>query len=77
MPIYEYVCQDCGTKFEKLMLRASDKEELACPSCGKSHLDPQLSTFAAHSGGGSGSQTALPRCPSGGCCPNAGTCGMN
>jgi putative FmdB family regulatory protein len=76
MPIYEYVCEDCGTKFEKLVLRASDKEGLACPKCGKSRLAPQLSTFAAHAGGDS-APAAMPQCPSAGCCPHGGMCGMN
>lgn len=73
MPIFEYRCQDCATRFEKLV-RASDTSEILCPSCGKSHLDLQLSTFAAHSGS---SQSEGPSCPSFGSCPNAGTCGMN
>jgi putative FmdB family regulatory protein len=76
MPIYEYVCEDCGTKFEKLVLRASDKEELACPSCGQSRLEQQLSTFAPHASAGS-SQPSMPQCPSAGGCPRAGMCGMN
>ena len=37
MPIYEYKCQDCGTKFEKLV-RRSEGPELECPSCGQKHL---------------------------------------
>ena len=44
MPIYEYLCEDCGSKFEKLV-RNGDAG--ACPTCGESHLKPQLSTFAA------------------------------
>ncbi len=75
MPIYEYVCEDCETKFEKLVLRAGDKENLVCPSCGQSRLAPQLSTFAAPSSGAA-SQSAMPQCPSAGGCPGAGTCGM-
>ena len=75
MPIYEYKCQDCGTKFEKLV-RHSDAAETACPSCGKTRLEQQFSTFAAHSGSSSHSSEA-PMCPSGGSCPNAGSCGMN
>ena len=50
MPIYEYVCDDCGTKFEKLVRRNQDA--IACPSCGESHLNTALSTFAAHSSNG-------------------------
>ena len=33
MPIYEYVCDDCGTKFEKLVRKNGDA--LACPTCGR------------------------------------------
>ena len=49
MPIYEYKCDDCGTKFEKLVRRTGD--EVACPSCGQNHLKQEFSTFAAHAGG--------------------------
>jgi putative FmdB family regulatory protein len=75
MPIYEYKCQDCGTKFEKLV-RRSEGSELVCPSCGQKHLEQELSTFAAHSGGSSPTPDA-PMCPSGGPCSNPGMCGMN
>jgi putative FmdB family regulatory protein len=74
MPIFEYRCQDCGTKFEKLV-RRSDTAALECPSCGKQHLEQELSTFAAHANGGSKSAD-MPVCPSGRC-SNPGMCGMN
>ena len=74
MPIYEYRCEDCGTKFEKLMRRSSDVSELACPSCGEKHLRQELSTFAAHSGAGKSADA--PMCPRGGRC-DPGMCGMN
>ena len=35
MPIYEYKCQDCGTKFEKLLRRSDEAAGLDCPSCGQ------------------------------------------
>jgi putative FmdB family regulatory protein len=75
MPIFEYKCQDCGSRFEKLIRRSSDVPELACPSCGQKHLSQELSTFAAHSNGGSKAAEA-PVCPSGRC-SNPGMCGMN
>jgi putative FmdB family regulatory protein len=75
MPIFEYRCQDCGTKFEKLVRRSTDAAELACPSCGKQHLNQELSTFAAHANGSPKSAPA-PACPSGRC-SNPGMCGMN
>ena len=75
MPIYEYKCQDCGNRFEKLVRRSSDVDTLECPSCGQKHLSQELSTFAAHANGGSKSQD-MPVCPSGRC-SNPGMCGMN
>jgi putative FmdB family regulatory protein len=74
MPIYEYSCQDCGTRFEKLVRRSSDAAELECPSCGEKHLQQELSTFAAHANGAP--KAEMPSCPSGRC-SNPGMCGMN
>ncbi len=50
MPIYEYLCQDCGNKFEKLVRRTDDALEAGCPSCGQKHLQQEYSTFAARAG---------------------------
>jgi putative FmdB family regulatory protein len=75
MPIFEYCCDECGKKFEKLIYRDSEEAELVCPDCGKQHLHRELSTFAAHAGGSTADRA--PRCPSGGMCPTPGACGMN
>jgi putative FmdB family regulatory protein len=75
MPIYEYLCQDCGTKFEKLVRRVADTPETACPSCGQKHLTQEFSTFAARANGASKSPE-MPSCPSGQC-SNPCMCGMN
>jgi putative FmdB family regulatory protein len=73
MPIYEYACEDCGSKFEKLVRRAADKVE--CPSCGKDHLKVEFSTFAAHAN--AGRKEASPGgCPSG-MCRTPDLCGRN
>jgi putative FmdB family regulatory protein len=76
MPIYEYRCEDCGAKFEKLVRRAADVPAIECPSCGQKHLQQELSTFAAHANGSSKSADG-PMCPSGGRCGTPGMCGMN
>ena len=76
MPIYEYRCEDCGTKFEKLVRRAVDGPNVECPSCGQKHLTQELSTFAAHAANGSSKSAEAPSCPSG-MCSNPGMCGMN
>jgi putative FmdB family regulatory protein len=74
MPIYEYRCDDCGAKFEKLVRRSADTAELVCPSCGTKHLTQELSTFATHASGAKAAE--MPSCPSGRC-SNPGVCGMN
>jgi len=33
MPIYEYECQQCGKRFERLQ-GMGDESSLACPDCG-------------------------------------------
>jgi putative FmdB family regulatory protein len=74
MPIYEYICDDCGTNFEKLVRNG---DAVACPDCGESHLTPKLSTFAAHSSGKAGGQAAeFPSC-AGGMCQTPDLCGRN
>ena len=52
MPIYEYVCLDCGNRFELLVLRS--EEEVICPSCECARLERVMSPFArSASAGGS------------------------
>jgi putative FmdB family regulatory protein len=74
MPIYEYICEDCGTKFEKLVRRNDDA--LACPKCGQAHLTTALSTFATHSNGKTNSSAEFPACP-GGMCQTPDLCGRD
>jgi putative FmdB family regulatory protein len=73
MPIYEYRCEDCGTRFEKLVRGGTEVE---CPQCGQKRLKQELSTFAAHASSGAKPSGQPPMCPSGGPC-NPGMCGMN
>jgi putative FmdB family regulatory protein len=80
MPIFEYACDDCGTKFEKLVRRTAETDELRCPSCGQKHLTTQYSTFSAR--GGAAKKDAEPAggCGSGMCGADfcgGGMCGMN
>ena len=76
MPIYEYQCQDCNNKFEKLVRRAAEAAEVKCPSCGQAHVSQQYSTFSARANGTAPSRSEAPACP-GGMCGNPGLCGMN
>lgn len=70
MPIYEYKCDSCGNKFEKLVRRPEESDGLECPSCGERHLSREFSTFAAHAHGAP-ARSEMPMCP-GGMCSNPG-----
>lgn len=46
MPIYEYECPNCGSKFEMLRPVAGEDDEVRCPACGAGEVKRRLSTFA-------------------------------
>lgn len=63
MPIYEYVCQACSTRYESIVL--SSETKVKCPQCGSERKTLQLSVFSAPRGGNSStskSAEAAPRC---------------
>jgi len=45
MPLYEYLCDACGQRFE-LIQKFSDPPPEACPKCGKGPVERQLSSPA-------------------------------
>ena len=51
MPIYEYVCQDCSTKYDKFVRSLTARVELKCPKCGSAHGEKALSAFSSRSAG--------------------------
>jgi putative FmdB family regulatory protein len=48
MPIFEYVCSECHTRFEHLQ-RGSARP--TCPDCRSEQLEKQLSVFAVNAKG--------------------------
>ena len=72
MPIHEYLCESCETRFDHLARRLGDKPA-ACPECGKARgLARQLSAFSAPRSASS----PAPRLPAAcGTCPGAAECG--
>jgi len=68
MPLYEYSCKACGTRFEILQRMGSSAQGLACPRCGSPEVAKQFSTFAS-AGTGQGMPCGAPSaasCGSGG-----------
>jgi putative FmdB family regulatory protein len=76
MPIYEYVCDDCGKRYEQIVLSRS--QEVACPDCSSKRHTLQLSVFSAHaSSSANGSPRSEGPAPGGSCACGMGGCGRN
>jgi putative FmdB family regulatory protein len=75
MPIYEYLCDDCGEHYERIVM--SKSQAIECPKCASTKRTIQLSVFAAPANGGkaSGGSSSGPSSGGGGCC--GGGCGCN
>ena len=50
MPLFEYVCTECGHRFEALVV--GERKPEACPACESRLIEKQFSTFGLGSGGG-------------------------
>ncbi len=61
MPLYEYRCDDCQTRFEVLQRMSEGAADLSCPECGGSRLAKQFSTFAATTSTGGSTGAAAGR----------------
>jgi putative FmdB family regulatory protein len=76
MPLYEYECSECETRFDALRGMSEADDPITCPQCGGRETDRVISLFSAIgdqgiiAGEGSG-------CAS--CSPSAScaTCGSN
>lgn len=66
MPIYEYVCRDCGDRFQRMRAMRERLNGPRCGSCGSSRTSLALSVPARV-----GSATAVAEGP---CGMEAGTC---
>ena len=74
MPIYEYICDDCQSQFEKIVINR--QQEISCPKCSSKKATIQLSVFSSSVAGSSKSFTpSSGGSSSGGCC--GGGCGCN
>ncbi len=46
MPIYEFLCQECGRKMSALVLSRARVDEVRCKRCGSARLEKLYSRFA-------------------------------
>jgi putative FmdB family regulatory protein len=51
MPLYEYECRACGTRFEVLQRMGAGSSDVACPACGGNQVEKRYSTFASATSG--------------------------
>lgn len=58
MPIYEYVCPNCGCEFELLRPLSDAEKETSCPEC-QNVARRKLSTFACFTKSDSGVTSAV------------------
>lgn len=76
MPLYEYVCRDCGNRFEKMRPVAERLSAPDCPACAGQRAALAMSA-PGRVGAGAASRTTAggETAGSGGCCGGACGCG--
>ena len=68
MPVYSYICKDCGSKFDLLVGVVSRDEEKICKKCGSKNIEKLFASFGVNvSSGKSDSGLSGPSCPTGTC----------
>jgi putative FmdB family regulatory protein len=70
MPVYEYRCKDCDTRFDTLVRSFDAADDVTCRSCSSPNVRRLVSSFATF--GGFDDQVVQGQ-SSGGCC--GGSCG--
>lgn len=74
MPIYEYICQECGARFDALRSMKEADAPISCQVCSSLHTQRAISVFNAQSGGrivAGGGHNGCASC-SGGSCASCG-----
>ena len=71
MPIFEYKCEKCETRFEKLV--SGNNTKVLCEKCGSEKVKKQLSPFSAKVNQVGSNSCSVSDCTS--CCPS-GRCGL-
>ncbi len=71
MPIYEYICEECNERFEKIVI--NKQQEISCPKCSSKKAAIQLSVFAT-AGSGNSSMSSGGSSGGGGCCGGGCSC---
>lgn len=75
MPIFEFVCKSCDSRFETLVRNTDELVNCAC--CGSEKLEKQFSSFSSQNGNTSASSDVenMPSSGGGGCYGGGCSCG--
>jgi putative FmdB family regulatory protein len=77
MPLYEYYCSDCRTKFE-LLVSHKHADDVVCTKCHSEKIRRLLSVFTSQRGGSEDSvMSEMPTTLTGGGCCGSGGCGCH
>jgi putative FmdB family regulatory protein len=76
MPLYEYYCSDCRSKFE-LLVSHKHADEVVCMKCHSEKVRRLLSVFVSQRGSGEDSSYDDAAPGMGGCACGGGGCGCH
>ncbi len=66
MPIYNYVCKECGENFDLLVGVTAERVVAKCRKCGSKNVEKIVSSFSVGNSTGNSSSSGL-SCPTGTC----------
>jgi len=78
MPVFEYKCTECDSRFEVLHKSVNNIEKVECPECHSNKINKLLSAFSA--AGFTKNASDIPSydsCETGSCGCGSGYCGLN
>ncbi len=75
MPVYEYFCRTCNTRYDKLRPLRDADAPIACPTCQEQNSVRTLSLFVTVSGTAEARTVARDSYASSGGCACGGACG--
>jgi len=67
MPLFEYICKKCNTRFEKIVF-SIDKEKVECPKCKSEEVEKQISMFSSSTNSDGCSDSSCGANNKGSCC---------
>ena len=67
MPVYTYICRDCGEKFDLLTGVTIEKVEIKCRKCNSRNVEKTYAVFSMGKSGSKSDSSGFGSCPTGTC----------